>query len=198
MDVAGKFDGLQATVAGQPLIVVSSQWQGDRQRFTLAHELGHLLLADRLAEGLDEEKACNHFASAFLLPGESVRQHLGAKRHSIEVRELYLLKHEFGLSMQACLYRLILIDLEEGSLLRRFFELPYEFRVPDILYFEELEAQHSYLLDFGLTLGELGEQGMRTAFAYTQQYGAPSRNDCFALALAKQKACPLLTGDKAL
>ncbi len=100
--------------------------------------------------------------------------------------------------MQACLYRLILIDLEEGSLLRRFFELPYEFRVPDILYFEELEAQHSYLLDFGLTLGELGEQGMRTAFAYTQQYGAPSRNDCFALALAKQKACPLLTGDKAL
>ena len=31
-----------------------------------------------------------------------------------------------------------------------------------------------------------------------QRYAGPSRNDCFALALAKQEACPLLTGDLAL
>lgn len=92
----------------------------------------------------------------------------------------------------------ILIDLEEGGLLRTFFELPYEFRVPDVLYYEELEAQHSYLLDLGLTLGELDEKGMLSAFSYTQKYSGPSRNDCFALALAKQEKSPLLTGDKAL
>lgn len=119
VDVAGKFDGLQATVAGQPLIVVSSQWSGDRQRFTLAHELGHLLLAGRLADGLDEEKACNHFASAFILPEESARQQFGEKRHSVEVRELYLLKHEFGLSMQACLYRLRALNIIDDNLLKK-------------------------------------------------------------------------------
>ncbi len=32
----------------------------------------------------------------------------------------------------------------------------------------------------------------------TQKYTHPSRNDCFALALAKQENCPLLTGDQAL
>lgn len=121
VDVSAKFDGLQATVAGQPLIVVSSQWAGDRQRFTLAHELGHLLLSDRLGNGLDEEKACNRFASAFLMPAESVRQHLGTKRHNIEVRELYLLKHEFGLSMQGCLYRLGDLGIIEERIRKRLF-----------------------------------------------------------------------------
>ena len=36
----------------------------------------------------------------------------------------------------------ILIDLEEGQLLEQFFQLPYNFRVPDILFSDELEAQH--------------------------------------------------------
>ncbi|GAA3961712.1 XRE family transcriptional regulator [Allohahella marinimesophila] len=105
VDSGAKFDGLQASVAGQPVVVVSSTWPGDRQRFTLAHELGHLLLSDRLASEIDEEKACNRFASALLLPAASVRQHLGEKRSSLEPRELALLKQEFGVSMAACLYR---------------------------------------------------------------------------------------------
>jgi len=92
----------------------------------------------------------------------------------------------------------ILIDLEEGGLLRQLFSLPYEFRVPDILFYEELEDQHGYLLDLGLGLGELDETGMLAAFEYTRKYNGPSRNDCFALALAFQEKCPLLTGDKAL
>lgn len=92
----------------------------------------------------------------------------------------------------------ILIDLEEGGLLRNLFSLPYEFRVPDILFYEELESQHGYLVDLGLGLGELDEAGMRAAFGYTRKYNGPSRNDCFALALAHQERCPLLTGDKAL
>lgn len=33
----------------------------------------------------------------------------------------------------------ILIDLEEGEILDIFFQLPYQFSVPDILFFEELE-----------------------------------------------------------
>ena len=105
VDEMAKFDGLQATVSNQPVIVVSANWPGDRQRFTLAHELGHLLLHGRLPPELDEEKCCNRFASSFLLPASAIRRQLGTRRNRIENQELFLLKHEFGLSMQACLYR---------------------------------------------------------------------------------------------
>lgn len=100
-----KFDGLAASVNQMPIIVVGSNWPGDRQRFTLAHELGHLMLADRLAAEVDEEIACNRFAGAFLIPRQSVIQELGAHRSYIEPKELALLKEEFGLSMAGILYR---------------------------------------------------------------------------------------------
>ena len=100
-----KFDGLQASINNQPVIVISAHWPGCRQRFTLAHELGHLILHDILPSDIDEEMVCNRFASAFLLPAIGVMQNLGGQRKNIDPQELYLLKHEYGLSMQACLYR---------------------------------------------------------------------------------------------
>jgi Zn-dependent peptidase ImmA (M78 family)/DNA-binding XRE family transcriptional regulator len=104
-DADTKFDGLAAHVGNLPIVVVGQHWPGDRQRFTLAHELGHLMLEGRLAEGLDEEAACNRFAGAFLFPRASVVQELGAHRNTIELKELSLLKDEFGLSMTGVLYR---------------------------------------------------------------------------------------------
>lgn len=104
-DADNKFDGLAAHVGKMPIVVVGRNWPGDRQRFTLAHELGHLLLEGRLTEGLNEEKACDRFAGAFLFPKQSVIQELGAHRNAIEIKELGLLKEEFGLSMAGILYR---------------------------------------------------------------------------------------------
>jgi Zn-dependent peptidase ImmA (M78 family) len=82
------FDGLMmhldAGTAKWPIILIDDQWPGDRQRFTLAHELGHLVLHGRLAakeaagSSLKEETACNRFAGAFLLPGDVLRRQLGA------------------------------------------------------------------------------------------------------------------------
>lgn len=100
-----KFDGLAATVNKMPIVVVGSHWPGDRQRFTLAHELGHLMLAGRLSSDINEEMACNRFAGAFLIPRVSVLQELGEHRSYIEPKELALLKEEFGLSMSGILYR---------------------------------------------------------------------------------------------
>lgn len=110
-DTENKFDGLAARVSGMPIVVVGRHWPGDRQRFTLAHELGHLMLEGRLAQDLDEEKACNRFAGAFLFPRESVRQELGGHRNAIELKELGLLKEEFGLSMAGILYRARDLDI---------------------------------------------------------------------------------------
>ncbi|HBM64123.1 TPA: PIN domain-containing protein [Pseudomonas putida] len=92
----------------------------------------------------------------------------------------------------------ILIDLEEGELLDELFQLPYEFSVPDILFSEELESQHAHLLERGLILSELNSGSMLYALDLTARVSGPSRNDCFALALAKQENCPLLSGDQAL
>jgi len=99
------FDGLVAKAGDHTVIVVGENWPGDRQRFTLAHELGHLVLHDRLAADMDEERACNWFAGAFLVPQPEVLRTLGASRSWLEPRELYLLKHEWGLSMNAWVYR---------------------------------------------------------------------------------------------
>jgi Zn-dependent peptidase ImmA (M78 family) len=113
------FDGLMMQVAGEditpwPIVLLDPQWPGDRQRFTLAHELGHLLLHDRLrlsttepADGtsLKEEQACNAFAGAFLLPKDILKQYLGERRTAIEPRELYLIKRAYGISMSGIIVR---------------------------------------------------------------------------------------------
>lgn len=100
-----KFDGLAAIVDGTPVIVVGSEWPGDRQRFTLAHELGHLILKNRLGVQLDEEKAANRFAGAFLVPAFEVRKELGERRTWLEPKELCVLKKAYGASMGAWKHR---------------------------------------------------------------------------------------------
>jgi Zn-dependent peptidase ImmA (M78 family)/DNA-binding XRE family transcriptional regulator len=100
------FDGLSTVINDQPVIVISSNWPGDRQRFNLAHELAHYIFIKRLSDKLDEEQACNRFASAFLFPREAVFQALGKERRGIEWQELLLLKEQFQISMGAICYRL--------------------------------------------------------------------------------------------
>ncbi|WP_445396737.1 PIN domain-containing protein [Zobellella sp. An-6] len=92
----------------------------------------------------------------------------------------------------------VLIDMEAGQLLDLMFQLPFQFKVSDLLYHDELSHQHSHLLGLGLVLAELTSEGMVEAFRMTQTYAGPSRYDCFSLALAKQESCPLLTGDNDL
>ena len=100
------FDGLSTIINDQPIIVISSRWCGDRQRFNLAHELAHYILTGQLSPQLDEEHACNRFAGAFLFPREAVFLAVGKNRRAIEWQELLLLKEQFQLSMGAICYRL--------------------------------------------------------------------------------------------
>lgn len=90
----------------------------------------------------------------------------------------------------------ILIDMEVSSLLEKMFELPYSFAVPDILYEEELCDFDDNLKKFGLKVLPLTSSTME----YRQKiiYPGASSNDLFALALARQENCPLVTGDRIL
>ena len=92
----------------------------------------------------------------------------------------------------------ILIDVEVGGLIAPMFSLGYQFVVPDVLYWEELAEQHAHWLDMGLQIQSLDPEGVARVQALTQRHKRPSRNDLFALALAEQAQCPLLTGDAAL
>jgi len=119
-----KFDGLYVDINGMPVIVVGSQWPGDRQRFTLAHELGHLFLDGLLSADMDVESCCNRFAGAFLLPRQTLVTMLGEHRNYIEPRELSLLKQEFGISMTSILHRAEEAGIISNTLYR---QLRFEF-----------------------------------------------------------------------
>jgi len=92
----------------------------------------------------------------------------------------------------------ILIDMEEGQLIGEFFALPFEFIIPDILFYEELVNDHEHLLELGLRPEQLTSEMMMHANQLISRYQKPSRNDLFALCLAMNKQCTLLTGDRDL
>ncbi len=97
------FDACTFLADGSPVIVSKAGLSGDRQRFNLGHELGHLILD--VGEGLDPESVCHRFVGAFLAPDQAVHFELGSKRTTLDINELYMLKHKYGLSMQAWIFR---------------------------------------------------------------------------------------------
>jgi Zn-dependent peptidase ImmA (M78 family) len=118
-------DGLTARVrrsrkGAVPVIVVNGKDWGERQRFTLAHELGHMVM-----EGggkVDEEKAAHRFAGAFLMPADALWAEIGRHRTSIGGRELFYLKQLFGVSVQAITYRCKDLGIFSEPLFRRLFQ----------------------------------------------------------------------------
>ncbi len=117
-------DGLTARVrrtsrAAVPVIVVNSKDWGERQRFTMAHELGHMVL--ELAPKVDDERAAHRFAGAFLMPAEALWSEIGKHRKSIGWEELFDLKRLFGVSVQALTYRCKDLGIFGEALFRKLF-----------------------------------------------------------------------------
>jgi Zn-dependent peptidase ImmA (M78 family)/DNA-binding XRE family transcriptional regulator len=115
------FDGLSVRAwDGEELLAAAVIYgggrAGERQRLTLAHELAHLVLdTEELPEDdpdtFDEEDAVFRMGAAFLAPREPLLRNVGQKRESIQLQELLLLKEEYGMSIQALLYRLKDLDV---------------------------------------------------------------------------------------
>jgi Zn-dependent peptidase ImmA (M78 family)/DNA-binding XRE family transcriptional regulator len=104
------FSGMSTYVDEQTPVVVLNSNPGiklDRRRFTAMHELAHLLLDFGELEEKDEERLCDAFAGAMLLPKEKVFEMFGGRhRTSIIWKEMVQVKELYGISLRAMLYRL--------------------------------------------------------------------------------------------
>lgn len=83
----------------RPLILLSDQAPGDRQRFTLAHELAHAVMHQLPTEG--QESEADRFASELLMPAAVIRDQLD----EVSIPRLVTLKSHWGVSMAALLRR---------------------------------------------------------------------------------------------
>ena len=93
-------DGVSLKMHGvSPCVFLNANQPNDRIRFTLAHELGHLVLHEEPSEFM--EKEANDFAAEFLMPEEKIIDQLGSTNLAHYLR----LKKEWKTSMAALIYR---------------------------------------------------------------------------------------------
>lgn len=85
-------DGASFFVDHQPFIMISHSKTAERTRFSMAHELAHLVLhlhggesgtgsVDKEGNGKKIESEADNFASAFLMPNEDITDHLSYVRN---------------------------------------------------------------------------------------------------------------------
>lgn len=119
-----KFDGLAALIDEKyALIAVNKNFGVERKRFTILHELGHLILDFPVADITTEESFCNRFASEFLFPRQSVIKEFGSKRSHISFKELEEIQKKYGLSIPAIIYRLVDCEVISKSSHTDFYKL---------------------------------------------------------------------------
>lgn len=98
-----KIDGRSIlTDKGVPIIFLNSSFSTDRQRFTLAHELGHIIMHVYSAVSflVDVEAEAFQFAAEFLAPQNEIFPFL----NNLTIAKLVDLKRYWKISMQAMVY----------------------------------------------------------------------------------------------
>ena len=109
------FFGLSLIDNKSDRVIVVNTWNKisvERRKFTVAHELGHILLHENsyqeniTDENSQEEQEANRFASYFLMPKKMfIKEWLKYDNYSF-VDKVIKIKQTFGVSYQVVLYRL--------------------------------------------------------------------------------------------
>ena len=95
-------DAIASWQEGQmPVILVGEHVRADRQRFTMAHELGHAVMHDTEASP-EQEKEADAFAAEFLAPAAEIANEWPA---DATFEELLVLKKRWGISLAALIRR---------------------------------------------------------------------------------------------
>ena len=154
-----KMDGLTSiTDRGRRVIFLNTRMPNDRMRFSLAHELGHLIMhlsfVPKHPERVEDE--ANEFASEFLMPEAEIKSSL--KRITLPM--LGNLKQQWGVSMRALIRRARDLQMIDDKIYRNyqiiFSKKGYNKREPINLPYERSNMVHDvvelYKTELGLSL----------------------------------------------
>jgi Zn-dependent peptidase ImmA (M78 family)/DNA-binding XRE family transcriptional regulator len=123
VDLPYQFDGLSAWADGIPVITVNKNHDLVRRRFTIVHELAHLMLTFNNCNRDDLEKLCHNFAGAFLIPKVKMIEEIGSHRSRITFLELKKLKGIYGISIMALMVRAKKLGIINETVYKKFFIL---------------------------------------------------------------------------
>lgn len=115
-----------------PVIFYNKKLLGDRLRFTLAHELGHIIMHTRNPlTRFDDSHEANVFAAEFLMPKKEILKDLDDE---LDVEKLAVLKSKWLVSMHALLYRAedlkVITENQKRYIINRFNQLQIRRREP--------------------------------------------------------------------
>lgn len=130
----GRHLGISVRANQRPMICLG-RWDGDgspvpgdRQRFTVAHEIGHLTLhsglpAPTTAESASQiEKQAHLFAAAFLAPGDVMLHELEALGGRVTLRTLAEIKKRWGVSIKSLVTRFRTLGVIDADHARSLFK----------------------------------------------------------------------------
>ena len=138
-----KIDAISQWITGlPPLFFVNAGVPGDRMRFSLAHELGHVIMHRTVNADLEDQ--ANRFAASFLMPADDIRHSLS----EITVPKLAILKPYWKVSMGALLKRAAklgkITERQERYIWMQFSKAGYRLREPPEL---DIPAEQPRLLN---------------------------------------------------
>lgn len=157
------FDGLSIrTEENQPLIFINKTKPGDRQRFTLAHEIFHQVchIGKPIPPERDPEDEAHRSASEFLMP----EREIGPQLIKLNVEKLGELKLYWKVSMASIIYRAKSLNLltedqykylwMKMSPYRKVEPQPYSIPIEQSMLLREMVDAH--LKDLGYSTADMG------------------------------------------
>ncbi len=140
-----------------PMMFLNKNLPGDRLRFTMAHELGHIVMHDYPTLTMEDE--ANKFAAEFLMPENDIIYEL----EDISIERLASLKIRWKVSMQSLLFRASFLEKinsrAQKYLWMKMGQAGYKTTEPVIINFEKpslyKEIIDTYLDEMDYTLEDL-------------------------------------------
>jgi Zn-dependent peptidase ImmA (M78 family) len=174
--------GVTFQVPGMPpLVVLNGAHPADRMRFTLAHELGHIVMHRLPTPDMEDE--ADTFASCLLVPTEDVRPYFAGRR--VDLRLLAALKPEWKVSMAALIFAAQRCGAATAAqatwLWKQFSMKKYRLREPPELDFAQEEPRtlseliSLHMTELGYSVGDLAAimRAREDEFARTYSIALP-------------------------
>jgi Zn-dependent peptidase ImmA (M78 family)/DNA-binding XRE family transcriptional regulator len=134
-DELGRHLGMSLRIDATPVLCVSRASSsaddgvpGDRQRFTVLHEVGHLGLHSHLGppqsaeEAARFEKQAHLFAGAFLAPGDAMLEELHSLGGRVTLQTLQSIKSRWGIAIKALVMRFRQLDVIDADQARSLYK----------------------------------------------------------------------------